>query len=209
MCFIYIHINYIFFLAVRDTLNPRKLLQKQCCDLSLAKTGTIDELRSRLLSNRLLVELKRKEVIDYAGGCCLSSSASPQPAASHSSGTKSQLTQPVEPQVAPSDGHDKGAASSSQTTPSAPILFGRQTMELNGKDVEDKTSFFAAIDEGPAIEKENKTVVETMVEATDGVFPLAAGIKISQGYQEELQDQIVVLLAGRAVVGLFSKYIYK
>lgn len=57
-------------------------------------------------------------------------------------------------------------------------------------------NFFAAIDQGPEIKDAEQTVIETMLQATDGVIPLAAAVKMAQGYQEVVNDQVCVLMAG-------------
>ena len=84
----------------------------------------------------------------------------------------------------------------------APILWGRQTFTVSAKDkFQDKTSFFASLEEGPEVlAGGEQSALEIMTVAKDGVLPLAAAIKIAQGYQEAVEDQVAILLAGGELV---------
>ena len=181
-------------------------------DSGLRKTGSNDTLKTQILTH-FLDGLTHRQVTKYADdGLVLSSSkiatGAPeepaQPKLSKPPAEKPAQTpnscasnKPEEFQIVESNGEDHGASGSGEGVYSDPVLFGRQTFDVDGKAVEDKTSYFAAIEEGPDIQEDaEQTVMEVMEEATDGIIPLAACIKITQAYQEVYDDLIALLLGG-------------
>ena len=186
----------------RPVGQPRKELQTLCVDSGLKKNQNVENLKKSLLEHQLAHVFSQKEVIKYAAGeeikessaaACAEQQVVPAEAANDavpSSGAGD-----------PSSCGDGAGGSGSCKQPETPVLWGRQTFAVNSKEVEDKTSWFAAIDDGPEIQPADETVVAIMEQATDGIVPLAACIKMSQAFQEGIDDQVAVLLAGHFADG--------
>ena len=97
---------------------------------------------------------------------------------------------------------DTGSAPTGQAS-SAPdlTLFNRGSISLGPGDVQDKTTFFTGIEEGPALQDlDPPTANDLLEQASDGALPLAALVKISHGFQE-VGDHVAILLAGWAFAG--------
>ncbi|CAK8989314.1 Uncharacterized protein (Fragment), partial [Durusdinium trenchii] len=168
-------------------------LKKKASDMKVSKNGTTDQIKERVLQQWLECS-PRAEVLAYSGVWDADTSGS----ASTMHHTDAGSSQKVEDNAAASaaaDAHGEsgnGASGSSDLT-----LFGRQTFSMVLADVEDKTNFYTGINEGPALQSlPEPTTAETVAAATDGVLPLAALVKISQGFQETVDDPVAVLLAG-------------
>jgi len=156
--------------------------------------------------------LSEAEVVLYAAGKGKAVATVPH---SSSQPAEPSSSQPAEPdclgqqlaaadhQEAPGAGIGAGSGEASASS-SQPIFWGRQTFVVESDDMEDKTSFFANIEEGPPIADSEPSVADVIAAAADGCIPLAACIKITQAYQETVEDQVALLLAG----ALCSLYIY-
>ena len=183
----YPHCSYVISCRVRTDL------KKKASDMKVSKNGTSDQIKERVLQQWLECS-PRAEVLAYSGVWDADTSGS----ASTMHHTDAGSSQKVEDNAAASaaaDAHGEsgnGASGSSDLT-----LFGRQTFSMVLADVEDKTNFYTGINEGPALQSlPEPTTAETVAAATDGVLPLAALVKISQGFQETVDDPVAVLLAG-------------
>ena len=114
-------------------------------------------------------------------------SSPPEPASASSNPASASA-----PMEAPADA---GGAASGGGSSDEPMLFGRSTVTLTSANVDDKTSFFANIDEGPKLDTKEDTHVQLFETGVQGVLPVAALVKILQGFQEELQNQVAVLFS--------------
>lgn len=154
----------------------------------LPKTGSLQTHKERLLNFLLSDFLSENQVRKYAEG---DDSVLPGTSSSSSSA------------IGPANDHQEpvvasGGGDGEKTGSDAPVLFGRQTFSLVPGDdgFEDKTNFFADVEQGPSIKNAKNSIAEAMSQATDGVIPLAACIKVSQGFKETCGAQVALLLAG-------------
>lgn len=166
----------------------------------LQKTGNMVVHKSRLLEY-ILEKATETEAMKFADGELDAIDQSPAPKAAPtdcsppaSASVPSCAEKPAAETAASSgeNGTPTGGADSSTPT----ILFGRQTFSIPSENVEDKTGFYADINEGPKLQGVEQSVTEVLEQAVDGVLPLAACIKVTQGFQEMVDLPVAILLAG-------------
>lgn len=159
-------------------INLRTQLQEKALSMKMSKAGKVDDIKSRLIVG-WLSQSTQEEIIKYSG---LTDVGESVPVAA------SQAAQCAEQSHAGGGGEASGSAEMT--------MFGRSTFAMVPAEVEDKTEFFTGIDKGPALKDAEQTSAEIIEKATDGLIPVAALVKITQGFQEALNDQVAVLLSG-------------
>ena len=194
----YTHALRYTYMCPIEALLLRKDLQEMCASAKLKKTGNVSDLKESLLDHHLTQTLSQSAVLKYADGVDAAADALAGPGSEDPPPEAHQDVQQQEQlQEAPvAAGNDDPGASGAAD--SAPLLWGRQTFRIGDQEQsEDKTNWFAGISDGPEIKTGEATILETMLEATSGVIPVAACIKITQGFQEAVDGpQAVLLLSG-------------
>ena len=163
----------------------------------ISKTGTSEQLKERIVQE-WLANSSDNDVFKYAGMSDLGKAPDTPAAPSGPPHAPAAPSSPSEAPAAPSASSAAPSDPSNSGTASADLsLFGRGTFALVPSEVEDRTTFFTGIQEGPALKDQDAaTSAEILEEATDGVLPLAALVKVSQGFQEAVEEQVAILLAG-------------
>ena len=166
----------------RALLAFRKELQTECAFQLIPKKGTVEEMKCRLLHHVLTSVLTENHVRKYADNNAPSPFGFMKAAGPADSAPAAVVVAGDDP---------------SQPSQSEPVMFGRQTFKMSQDEIQDKTSWFASIDEGPpVVDADNRgTESEIVARAVGGVVPLAAMIKITQGFLEPVEDQFAVLMS--------------
>lgn len=179
----------------------RDELRAECEKLFLSKKGGKQELKETLTRKQLSSLATLQDVDAYlsltSGGAASSSSSATMdqppiveaPVPSH----------PDPPQQEAEVMSAGPSAVPESSTGSTVVMFGRQTFQMVASEGIDKTDFFDNLDEEPnALELQQQTGYLDLVEkGVCGVIPLAALIKVFQGFQEQDGGNfIAVLLAG-------------
>jgi hypothetical protein len=172
-------------------------LQTKAVLKKISKTGTSEQLKERIVQE-WLANSSDNDVFKYAGMADLGKAPDTPAAPSGPPHAPAAPSAPSEAPAAPSASSAAPSDPSNSGTASADLsLFGRGTFALVPSEVEDQTTFFTGIQEGPARKDQDAaTSAEILEEATDGVLPLAALVKVSQGFQEAVEEQVAILLAG-------------
>lgn len=163
---------------------------------SVAKYGNSEDLKQRLLG--FWISRTSKKVEEHLASFVPSTAelAEPEGVAPSEGGAPSQPPlKSVEPNDV-ADGADQPEEPGSSADPANVTLFGRSTFALKPEDCADKTDFFADIDNGPEVKPgQPDGYIELFETGLHGVLPVAALVKILQGFQEEQQNQVAILLA--------------
>lgn len=178
-------------------------MQNKAISLKLPKYGVVDKIKERIVVNWLSTA-EEAEVLEYAAGASAAASA---PAAAVASSAASPGTEDAgQSEAAGNSGESSGKHGGNGDSFT---LFGRSSLQMVPADVDDKTSFYADIHEGPSCDSiQTESNQEIIAAAEDGLLPLAGLVKISQGYQEVNGNQVAVLLAGIGWFGFnFCYYI--
>ena len=181
MCYHIFKLTYIFEL--------RKNLIDKADDAGLAKYGTTDHLKDRLIGYWL--KKKSQETHKQIQEMMQPTPSAPTEPASTSSNPASASASTAAPMEAPAGAEGTSGGGSLDE----PVIFGRSTVTLTPANVDDKTSFFTNIDEAPDIDTKEENHVHLFEQGVQGVVPVAALVKILQGFQEELQDQVAILFS--------------
>ena len=123
-----------------------------------------------------------------------------------------------EPAPAPEEpcGQDQGGGSQ-QHAESDPLgtgsAFGRSTFSMSVEEGRDKTHMFANAKIGTLPDQKGPTQHESLKNGSDAVVPVAAVVKVTQGFTEvgDGDNQVAFLLTGAVLVcseGFFHIYIY-
>ncbi len=171
----------------RDLRNNLKLKAE---GLAVAKYGNIEDLKQRLLG--FWMSRTSKKVEEQLASLAPSTA---QPAKPEGVAPSEPPLKSVETNGA-ADGADLPKEPGNSADPANLTLFGRSTFALKPADCDDRTGFFANIDEGPEVKADQKeSYIELFETGLDGVVPVAGLVKILQGFQEEQQNQVAILLA--------------
>lgn len=166
----------------------------ECQKLGLSKKGNADILKDSIL---------RFHLNNMEEKACKPSTT--KPSGAKPSGEESVPEEPASiaqagaPSLEPADGPSGNAPVPEQN--SELVLFGRQTFTLKPDQAEDKTDFFNDLtDPDPSAAMKTDSYMDLINIGKHGVIPVAAMIKVMQGFQEidNGPDQLAVLLAGVA-----------
>ncbi|CAK9055725.1 unnamed protein product [Durusdinium trenchii] len=187
--------------VVIQTVEIRNDLKQRASDFGLAKSGNTDALKTRIIDHWLsYIMCTESQLIKYIKDQTADAPADPSPAVPNGGNPVRKDTDAAPGKSAPETAHEGsgGGNNASSSTPSnSLLLFGRRSFAMTNAEVQDQTSFFADIGEGPAVQDGDTTTCKDIIEeAKDGLIPLAACVKMSQGFQEVLDEQVAVLLAG-------------
>ena len=173
----------------------RKALVEKAVDFGLPKYGSAEELKKRLIGYWIATQSKlvEKEIAKD------SEEAAAMPVAEDASAKGADAPDPTDtgaPDPANAGAPDPANAVAGPTS-SAPgeVMFGRSTLSFGCQSVEDKTDYFADLGQAPEVKTEPENWTALFEAGLDGVVPVAALVKVLQGFQEEIQAQVAVLLS--------------
>lgn len=174
---------------------PRPDLKDECEKLLISKKGCAQTLKETIVRKRMS-KMNTEELEAYLPLQGKPTAALPPP-------QETPETQPSEPPPAsaapaapPADGQagDETGAGKGEV-----VMFGRKTFAVEVDEENDKTGFWDDMgDQDWETKEPDKMGYLELAEAgTSGIIPVAALIKVMQGFQEEGNNHLAFLLAGK------------
>ena len=168
--------------------HPRSELRDKCKDLKITQSGTLHQLKERLFCH----QMERLTTADLSW----QAAEEPAPPAEASSSAAPAVGKPEQEKDAAAEGNGQEGQGSEL------VLFGRSTFTMEMNESNDKTEFFQ--DMGPDVETAgpSKSYLDLIQEGEHGVIPVAAMIKVMQGFQEVADgaNQVALLFSGSVFV---------
>lgn len=176
---------------------PRPELKKECEKLLLSKAGNAVTLKENILRKRM-TKITADELAVYLPVQKKPSAPPPLPPPQEIPPTEPSEPPPTSaaPAAPPEDGQ---AGNETGAGKGEVVMFGRKTFSVDVDGENDKTGFWDDMGEVPWETKEVEKMgyVELAEAGTDGVIPVAALIKVMQGFQEDGNNHLAFLLAGK------------